>query len=106
MKFHFPISCFEQLPALLSAVSTILLQARAKWANQLDMWGEMPSPFLLVYLPKGKYICRQRHLNDFDCVDKTSQGRGLIRAVAAKRLDFAPTHRNTPTLLVWEPLNA
>ena len=99
MKSHSPISCFEQFPALSYAVLTTLLRARAKWSTYLGMWGEMQPPLLLMYFPKRKAICRQHHLNDFDCVAKTSEGGGLTRGVAATRLDFAPTLRNTPTLL-------
>jgi len=102
----FSFYCLEQLPAHTEAVLMSLLRAGVKRVVHMEPSAELLSPFSLKDLPTISYIWRQHYLNDLVSVAKRLESQGLIRVVAVKRLDFAPTHRNTPTLVVWEPLNA
>lgn len=102
----FSFYCLEQLPAHTEAVLTALLRAGVKRVIHMEPSAELLSLYSLKDLPTISYIWRQHYLNDIVSVARTLEAKGLIRVLAAKRLDFAPTHRNTPTLVVWEPVNA
>lgn len=102
----FSFYCLEQLPAHTEAVLTALLRAGVKRVIHMEPSAEMLSLYSLKDLPTISYIWRQHYLNDIVSVARMLETKGLIRVLAAKRLDFAPTHRNTPTLVVWEPVNA
>lgn len=102
----FSFYCLEQLPAHTEAVLTALLRAGVKRVIHMEPSAEMMSCYSLKDLPTISYIWRQHYLNDIVSVARTLEAKGLIRVLEAKRLEFAPTHRNMPTLVVWEPVNA
>jgi len=101
----FSFYCLEQLPAHTEAVLTALLRAGVKRVIHMEPGAEMLSFYSLKDLATISYIWRQHYLNDIVSVAKQLEEKGLIRILAAKRLWFAPTLRNTPTLVVWEPVN-
>lgn len=101
----FSFYCLEQLPAHTESVLTALLRAGVKRVIHMEPSAEMLSFYSLKDLATISYIWRQHYLNDIVSAAKRLEDKGLIRILAAKRLGFAPTLRNPPTLVVWEPAN-
>ncbi len=99
----FSFYCLEQLPAHTEAVLTALVRSGVRRVIHIEPTAELYSRFSLKDLVTVSYIWRQHYLNDIVSVAKRLEARGVIRILAIERLGFAPTIRNAPTLVVWEP---
>jgi hypothetical protein len=96
--------CLEQLPSHTEAVLTNLADAGVRRVIHIEPTLELFSHGSLRDLASIAYIWRQNYLADLITTARRLEKQGVLRIVEVRRLDFAPTLRNTPTLLVWEPV--
>ncbi len=96
--------CLEQLPSHTEKVLRNLIDAGVRRVIHIEPTLELFSRRSLRDLASIAYIRRQNYLADLVTAARRLEQRGLLRIVAVRRLDFAPTLRNTPTLLVWDPV--
>lgn len=101
----FSFYCLEQLPAHTQEVLDNLLKAGVRRVIHIE-----PTPELFAYsslkdLATISYIWRQDYQRTIVSVARQMEREGRIRVLAIERLDFAPSCRNDPTLVVWEPAN-
>lgn len=101
----FSFYCLEQLPAHTPEVLDNLLKAGVRRVIHIE-----PTPELFAYsslkdLATISYIWRQDYQRTIVSVARQMEREGRIRVLATERLDFAPSCRNDPTLVVWEPVN-
>lgn len=102
----FSFYCLEQLPAHTESVLRRLATAGVRRVIHIEPTLEMFGASSLRDLASIAYIWRQDYLADLVDTAQRLQSEGLLRIIATRRLGFAPTLRNTPTLLVWEPTAA
>lgn len=100
----FSFYCLEQLPAYTRVVLNNLLKAGVRRVIHIE-----PTPELFEYsslkdLATISYIWRQDYQRTIVTVAREMERDGYIRVLATKRLHFAPSCRNDPTLVVWEPI--
>lgn len=96
--------CLEQLPSHTQTVLRNLADAGVRRVIHIEPTLELFSRGSLRDLASIAYIWRQNYLADLITTARRLEKQGVLRIVAIRRLDFAPTLRNTPTLLVWEPV--
>jgi hypothetical protein len=99
----FTYLCLEQLPDDTEKVMRHLCAAKVKRMIHFESSFELLSPLSLRDLASMSYVWRQDYQRTIVSTARRLEAEGLIRIVAAERLDFSPSWRNTPTLLVWEP---
>ncbi len=102
----FSFYCLEQLPAHTYEVLSNLLDAGVRRVIHIE-----PTPELFKYsslkdLATISYIWRQDYQRTIVGVARRLESEGRVRVLAAERLNFAPTCRNDPTLVVWEPVSS
>jgi hypothetical protein len=95
--------CLEQLPSHTEQVLRHIGASGVRRVVHIEPTPELMSWTRLRDLATISYNWRQHYLHDLVAVCRRLQGQGLIRIVWVQRLGFAPTLRNTPTLVVWEP---
>lgn len=100
----FTFYCLEQLPSYTEAVLRRMAAAGVRRVVHIEPTMELFSATSLRDLASMAYIWRQNYLADLVNVARRLEDQGLIRVIATRRLGFAPTLRNTPTLVVWEPV--
>lgn len=98
----FSYYCLEQLPAYTELVIKNLLAAGVKRVIHIEPTSELMSPFSLKDLASITYIWRQDYLRNLVSVVKRFSEKGLLDILEIKRLPYAPTIKNEPTLVVWE----
>lgn len=96
--------CLEQLPHHTESVLRRLAAAGVRRVIHIEPTMEFFQAWSLRDLASMAYIWRQDYLADLVKVARRLEREGVLRVVAVRRLGFAPTLRNTPTLVVWEPL--
>ena len=99
----FTFYCLEQLPSHTEAVLRRLAAAGVRRVIHIEPTLELFSPGSAQDLASMAYIWRQDYLADLVDTARRLETAGVIRIVEVRRLGFAPTLRNTPTLVVWEP---
>jgi hypothetical protein len=100
----FSFYCLEQLPAHTQEVLGNLLAAGVRRVIHIEPTPELFSYASLKDLATISYIWRQDYQRTIVSVARQMERQGRIRVLAAERLDFAPSCRNDPTLVVWEPV--
>lgn len=101
----FSFYCLEQLPKYTDLVISNLIKAGVRRMIHIEPTLELLSPVSLKDLATITYIWRQDYLRNLVATARSMERAGKIRIVAVERLQFAPTHRNDPTLLVWDRLD-
>ncbi len=101
----FSFYCLEQLPAHTREVMQNLLSAGVKRVIHIEPTPELFSCFSLKDLATISYIWRQDYQRTIVSVARRMEEQGLIRVLEIARLNFAPSCRNDPTLVVWEPID-
>jgi hypothetical protein len=101
----FSFYCLEQLPAHTREVMQNLLSAGVKRVIHIEPTPELFSCFSRKDLATISYIWRQDYQRTIVSVARRMEEQGLIRVLEIARLNFAPSCRNDPTLVVWEPLD-
>lgn len=96
--------CLEQLPYATDTVFENLIAAGIRRAVMIEPSFELLRPTSLRDLASITYVLRQDYQRSLLRVARSLESAGRIRIIELKRLDFAPLWRNTPTLLVWEPI--
>lgn len=102
----FSFYCLEQLPSHTREVLENLLRAGARRVIHIE-----PTPELFEYtslkdLATISYIWRQDYQRTLVETARELERQGRVRVLAVERLNFAPSCRNDPTLVVWEPVDA
>lgn len=95
--------CLEQLPAHTETVLRNLVNAGVRRVIHIEPTLELFNSWSLKDLASIAYIWRQNYLADLVTTTQRLEREGLLQIFDVRRLDFAPTLRNTPTLVVWEP---
>ena len=103
-KAVFSYLCLEQLPDDTEKVMRHLCAAKVKRMIHFESSFELLSPLSLRDLASMSYVWRQDYQRTIVSTARRLEAEGLIRIVAAERLHFSPSWRNTPTLVVWEPV--
>jgi hypothetical protein len=101
----FTVYCLEQLPNHVEEVIRNLVATGVKRAIHIEPTLELFSVFSLKDLATITYVWRQNYLRNLVTVARKLEQEGLIKIVEVCRLNFAPTLRNDPTLVVWEPIS-
>lgn len=101
----FSFYCLEQLPAHTYEVLSNLLYAGVRRVIHIEPTLELFKYSSLKDLATISYIWRQDYQRTIVGVARQLEREGRVRVLATERLNFAPSCRNDPTLLVWEPLN-
>jgi hypothetical protein len=99
----FTFYCLEQLPSHTESVLRRMASAGVRRVIHIEPTLELFSRGSIKDLASIAYIWRQNYLADLVTTAQRLEREGIIRIVAIRRLDFSPTLRNTPTLVVWEP---
>lgn len=99
----FTYFCLEQLPNHSEFIIRSLLEAGVKRVIHIEPTSELLSRSSLRDLTTLTYIWRQNYLSNLIKVAQNLEAIGLIKIIQIKKLDYAPSPRNLPTLLVWEP---
>jgi hypothetical protein len=102
-KAAFSYLCLEQLPNDTEKVMRNLCAAKVKRMIHVESSFELLSPLSLRDLASMSYVWRQDYQRTIVSTARRLEAEGLIRIIAAERLHFSPSWRNTPTLVVWEP---
>ncbi len=100
----FSFYCLEQLPAHTYVVLNNLIDSGVKRVIHIEPTPELFSYLSIKDLATISYIWRQDYQRTIvEAVQKLEQ-EGRIRVLTIERLNFAPTCRNDPTLVAWEPI--
>jgi predicted O-methyltransferase YrrM len=102
----FSFYCLEQLPSHTLEVLVNLLRAGVKRVIHIEPTPELLAHCSLKDLATISYIWRQDYQRTLVGIARELEHQGRIRVLALERLNFAPSCRNDPTLVVWEPLDA
>lgn len=100
----FTFYCLEQMPDHVEEVIRNLVATGVKRVIFIEPTLELFSGFSLKDLATITYVWRQNYLRNLVTVARKLEQEGLIKIVEVCRLNFAPTIRNNPTLVVWEPI--
>lgn len=95
--------CLEQLKRSTQAVIENIIRAGAKRVIQIEPTFELLRMWHPVDLTTYFYVKKQDYQDNLVTTLKNFEKRGLVKIVDLKRLYYAPTHRNDPTLIIWEP---
>ena len=100
----FSFYCLEQLPAFTRRVIGNLHRAGVKRVIHIEPTIELYNPSTLKDLATISYIWRQDYQRTLVTTARAMEAEGALRLLACERLNFAPSCRNDPTLVVWEPV--
>jgi hypothetical protein len=99
----FSFYCLEQLPAYTKTVMLNLLSAGIRRVVHIEPTPELFSRVSPRDLATVTYIWRQNYQRSLVETARALEKEGRINVIEVRRLNFAPTCRNDPTLVVWEP---
>lgn len=100
----FSFYCLEQLPSYTRRVADNLLRAGVKRMIHIEPTPELFDRTSLKDLATISYIWRQDYQRTIVATARAMEREGCARVLAVERLHFAPSCRNDPTLVVWEPV--
>jgi len=100
----FSFYCLEQLPSYTRCVMENLRRAGVKRVIHIEPTTELFGCTSLKDLATISYIWRQDYQRTLVTTARTLQNEGKVKLLACERLHFAPSCRNDPTLVVWEPV--
>lgn len=100
----FSFYCLEQLPDHTRRVLDNLYLAGVKRVIHIEPTTELFNISSLKDLATISYILRQDYQRTLVTTVRDMQSEGLVQILACERLNFAPSCRNDPTLVVWEPV--
>lgn len=95
--------CLEQLKYSTQTVIENIIRAGARRVIHIETTFELLRMWHPVDLTTYFYVKKQDYQDNLVTTLKDFEKRGLIKIVDLKRLYYAPTHRNDPTLICWEP---
>ena len=95
--------CLEQLKRSTQTVIENIIRAGAGRVIHIEPTFELLRMWHPVDLTTYFYVKRQDYQDNLVTTLKGFEKRGLIKIIDLKRLYYAPTHRNDPTLICWEP---
>ncbi len=95
--------CLEQLKRSTHTVIENIIRAGARRVIHIEPTFELLRMWHPVDLATYFYVKKQDYQDNLVTTLKDFEKRGLIKIVDLKRLYYAPTHRNDPTLICWEP---
>ena len=95
--------CLEQLKRSTQTVIENIIRAGARRIIHIEPTFELLRMWHPVDLTTYFYVKKQDYQDNLVTTVKDFEKRGLIKIVDLKRLYYAPTHRNDPTLICWEP---
>ena len=94
--------CLEQLPDHTEMVFRNLISAGVKRAILIEPSFELLGRSTLRDWASRTYVLRQDYQRSILRVARKLEAERLLETVAVRRLDFVSSHRNAPTLLVWD----
>jgi hypothetical protein len=100
----FSFYCLEQLPSYTRCVMENLRHAGVKRVIHIEPTIELFRATSVKDLATISYIWRQDYQRTLVTTARAMQNEGKVRLLACERLHFAPSCRNDPTLVVWEPI--
>lgn len=103
-KICFTYLCLEQLKHSTTEIIQLLINAKVKRVIHIEPTFELLSLFSLRDILSYFHIKQNDYQDNLLITLKKYQLNGQVRILKIERLGFAPTFKNTPTLIVWEPL--
>jgi SAM-dependent methyltransferase len=95
--------CLEQLKYSTPTVIENIIRAGARRIIHIEPTFELLRMWHPVDLTTYFYVKKQDYQDNLVTTLKNFEKRGLIKILDLKRLYYAPTYRNDPTLICWEP---
>lgn len=103
-KLCFTYLCLEQLKYNTGSIINSLIKSNVKRVIHIEPSFELLNPLNLRDLLSIIYVkCKDYQDNLLKTLRKYSD-EGKIKILAAERLGYSPTLKNSPTLIVWEPI--
>jgi SAM-dependent methyltransferase len=99
----FTFYCLEQLPSQTETVLRNLIDAGVRRVIFIEPTLELFKWWRLKDLATILYVLRQDYQRTLVRAVQALADAGRVRILEVRRLHFAPTCRNDPTLIVWEP---
>lgn len=99
----FTFYCLEQLPSHTETVLRNLADAGVRRVILIEPTLELFKWWRLKDLATIMYVWRQDYQRTLVQAVRTLATTGKAHIIDVRRLHFAPTCRNDPTLIVWEP---
>lgn len=100
----FSYYCLEQLPYDIEQVLLNIVEARPRRVIHIENTYELLEPLDPGDLATRLHLLRMDYTRTLLSTLRRMQAAGLIRILAVERLRYAPTLKNDPTLICWEPL--
>lgn len=102
-KTVFTYYCLEQLRHAFDRVIANLLRSGVRRVINIETSTELLPRYSLQRLANTLYIRRRDYLPALVLPLRQAERVGKLRVVAARRLQYAPSPKNDPVLVVWEP---
>jgi hypothetical protein len=99
----FSFYCLEQLPADTKKVMLNLRASGVRRVIHIEPTPELFNWASLKDLATVSYIWRQDYQRTIVQTARELERHGLIKVIEISRANFAPTLKNDPTVVVWEP---
>ena len=100
----FTFYCLEQLPSYTEKVLRNLAEAGVKRVIHIEPTLELFHWWSIRDLATIMYVWRQDYQRTLVRSVSALEQAGIARVKKVRRLNFAPTCRNDPTLIVWDPV--
>jgi SAM-dependent methyltransferase len=99
----FSYYCLEQLKYHTAQVIENLLRAGVRRVIHIEPTTELLRPWSVMDWINGAYVTRNDYQNNIIRTVRRFEKQGRVRILRTERLGYAPTPRNDPILLCWEP---
>jgi SAM-dependent methyltransferase len=99
----FSYYCLEQLKYHTPVVIENLLRAGVRRVIHIEPTTELLSPWSVMDWINGAYVTRNDYQNNLIRTVRRFEKQGRLRILRTERLGYAPTPRNDPVLVCWEP---
>jgi SAM-dependent methyltransferase len=99
----FSYYCLEQLKYHTPLVIENLLRAGVRRVIHIEPTTELLRPWSVMDWINGAYVTRNDYQNNIIRTVRRFEKQGKVRILRTERLGYAPTPRNDPILLCWEP---
>jgi SAM-dependent methyltransferase len=101
----FSYYCLEQLKYHTALVIENLLRAGVRRVIHIEPTTELLSPWSVMDWINGAYVTRNDYQNNIIRTVRRFEKQCRLRILHTERLGYAPTPRNDPVLVCWEPCN-
>lgn len=102
-KVVFTYYVLEQLKYEVQPVIENLVRSGVKRAIHIETGTDLLHRWSLRFMLNRLYILRQDYQDHLVEVLRALETRGLLRIMDVRRLGYAPTPKNDPIIVVWEP---